>query len=252
MRLSGKVAIVTGGAAGIGKGIALGLAEAGADIVIADIDKVTAHETATKIEALGRRALIVQVDISRKDQVEAMIAQAGEFGRIDILVNNAGIEYITPLLEVSEAEWDRTLTINLKGMFLCSQAVAKVMIADQGGGKIVNLGSVAAVTPPKREPHYAASKGGVHALTKQLALELAEYRINVNAVAPGSIRNGLSTRHSLADPVRAEQVRQSIPWGRVGTPRDVANAVLFLASDEADYITGVVLPVDGGILLRLR
>lgn len=153
---------------------------------------------------------------------------------------------------MSEAEWDRTLTINLKGMFLCSQAVAKVMIADQGGGKIVNLGSIAAVTPPKREPHYAASKGGVHSLTKQLALELAEHRINVNAVAPGSIRNGLSTRHSLADSERAEQVRQSIPWGRVGTPRDVALAVLFLVSDEADYITGVVLPVDGGVLLRLN
>jgi NAD(P)-dependent dehydrogenase (short-subunit alcohol dehydrogenase family) len=252
MRLSGKVAIVTGGAAGIGKGVALRLAEEGADIVIADIDKAAAQETATKIEALGRRTLIVQVDISRKEQIEAMVAEASELGRIDILVNNAGIEYITPLLEVSEAEWDRTLTINLKGMFLCSQAVARVMIADQGGGKIVNLGSVAAVTPPKREPHYAASKGGVHALTKQLALELAEYRINVNAVAPGSIRNGLSTRHSLADAERAEQVRQSIPWGRVGTPQDVANAVLFLASDEADYITGVVLPVDGGILLRLR
>ena len=249
MRLLSKVAIVTGGAAGIGKGIALRLAEEGADIVIADIDEATARETAAQIEAIGRRALAVRVDVSRKDDVEAMVARASEFGRIDILVNNAGVEYITPLFDVGEAEWDRILDINLKGTFLCCQAVAKAMSEDKRGGKIVNVGSTAGVRSIRREPHYSASKAGVHALTTQLALELALYGINVNAVAPGVVRNGLSTRHSLANEERAEKLQRDIPLGRFGTPRDIGHAVAFLASDDADYITGAVLVVDGGFLL---
>jgi NAD(P)-dependent dehydrogenase (short-subunit alcohol dehydrogenase family) len=189
------------------------------------------------------------VDVSRKAEVEAMVSRSREFGRIDILVNNAGVERISPLLDISEADWDWILTVNLKGTFLCSQAVARTMIEDQGGGKIVNLGSVVGVTPPKRGPHYAASKGAVHTLTRQMALELAPHRINVNAVAPGLIRNGLASRQSLADPVVVEQILQRVPLGRVGTPVDVANAVLFLVSAEADFITGAILPVDGGRLL---
>jgi NAD(P)-dependent dehydrogenase (short-subunit alcohol dehydrogenase family) len=249
VRLLGKTAIVTGGAEGIGQGIVLRLAEEGADIVIADINAAAAGAMAKKVEQMDRRALAVAVDVSRRDQVENLVKRAQDLGRIDILVNNAGIERITPLLEIEEDDWRRILDINLKGTFLCSQAVAKAMIQDQCGGKIVNLGSVAGVRPPRQEPHYAASKGGVHALTKQLALELAPHQINVNAVAPGPVRNGLGSRHSLADPIRAEQIAQRIPLGRVGTPRDVANAVMFLASAEADYITGVVLPVEGGRLL---
>lgn len=240
---------MTGGAAGIGKGVALRLAEEGADVVIADIDEAAARETVAKIEASGRRALAVGADVSRREDVEAMVTRAREFGRIDILVNNAGVEYITPLFEVSEAEWDRIMDINLKGTFLCCQAVARAMTGDQRGGKIVNVGSVAGVRSIRHEPHYSASKAGVHALTTQLALELAPYRINVNAVVPGVIRNGLSTRHSLANEARSEKLRQDIPWGRFGTPRDIGNAVVFLASDEADYITGTVLVVDGGFLL---
>ena len=249
MKLSGKVAAITGGGAGIGKGIALRLAEAGADVVIVDIDENVAHETAAKIEALGRRTLVVQTDVSQKDQLEALVQQAKQLGGIDILVNNAGVENITPLLDIPEAEWDRILTINLKGVFLCSQVVATAMIADQKGGKIINIGSIAGMMPPRREPHYAASKAGVHVLTKQLALELAPHNITVNAVAPGIIRNGLSTHQSLKDPERAKQIEQAIPLARAGTPRDIANAVLFLASEEAAYITGVVLPVDGGVLI---
>jgi NAD(P)-dependent dehydrogenase (short-subunit alcohol dehydrogenase family) len=249
MRLSGRLAIVTGGGAGIGKAIALRLAEEGADIVIADIDEAVAVETAHKIEALGRRATVVRTDVSRKGDIEAMVAQARQRGQIDILVNNAGIENITPLLEIDEVEWDRILTINLKGAFLCCQVTAGAMIADAQGGKIVNIGSIAGIMPPLGEPHYAASKGGVHTLTKQLAAELAPHRINVNAVAPGVVRNGLSTSQSLSDPVRAERIARSIPLGRVGSPQDISNAVLFLASNEADYITGTVLPVDGGIVI---
>jgi NAD(P)-dependent dehydrogenase (short-subunit alcohol dehydrogenase family) len=245
----GKTAIVTGGAAGIGRGIALRLAEEGADIVIADINETAAHETRTEIEAKGRRAHLIVTDISSVVQVEAMVTEAIRIGTIDILVNNAGIEYVTPMFDVHEAEWDQILAINLKGTFLCCQMVARAMIEARIKGKVVNLGSVAGLSPGKKEPHYSVSKAGVHALTKQLALALAEHGINVNAVAPGTVRNGLASRHSLADPDNVEKVRQGVPLGRIGTPRDIANAVLFLVSDEAEYITGVVLPVDGGYLL---
>jgi len=170
-------------------------------------------------------------------------------GPIDILINNAGVEEITPLLEIPEEEWDRTLDTNLKGVFLCSQIVARAMIAEGRGGKMVNIGSIAGIMPPRKEPHYAASKGAVHVLTKQMALELAPHDITVNAVAPGVIKNGLSTHHSLADPEQAERIAKGIPLGRVGSPLDISHAVLFLVSGEADYITGVVLPVDGGFLL---
>ena len=249
MRLEGKVAIVTGGGAGIGKAIALRLAEEGADVVIADVDESAARATAGQIEALGGRGEAARTDVTRKSEIEALVDRAQQLGPIDILINNAGVETITPLLDIPEEEWDRTLDTNLKGVFLCSQVVAGTMIGEGRGGKMVNLGSVAGILPPRREPHYASSKGAVHTLTKQLALELAPHDINVNAVAPGVIRNGLSTHHCLSDPERAERIERGIPLGRVGSPRDVANAVLFLASEEADHITGVVLPVDGGFLL---
>jgi len=249
MRLKGKVAIVTGGGAGIGKAIALRLAEKGADVAIGDIDEAAALAVAGQIEALGRRAAVSRTDVTRKPEIEALVAKARQLGPIDILINNAGVEEITPLLEIPEAEWDRTLDTNLKSVFLCSQVAAHQMIADGRGGKMVNLGSIAGIMPPRKVPHYASSKGAVHTLTKQLALELAPHNITVNAVAPGVIRNGLSTHHSLADPERAARIESGIPLGRVGSPRDIAHAVLFLVSEAADYITGVVLPVDGGFLL---
>ena len=203
--------------------------------------------TRSRRSAAGRRR---SERTSRKKQdIETLVERARQLGPIDILINNAGIEEITPLLEVPEAEWDRTLDTNLKGVFLCSQVVARAMIAEVRGGKMVNIGSIAGVMPPRKAPHYASSKGAVHTLTKQMALELAPHDITVNAVAPGVIRNGLSTHHSLADPERAERIAQGIPLGRVGSPRDISHAVLFLVSEEADYITGAVLPVDGGFLL---
>ena len=249
MRLEGKIAIVTGGGAGIGRAIALRLAEEGADIVIGDLDETAAQAVADRIRALGRRVVAARTDVTQKQDIEALVEHARRLGSVDILINNAGVEDITPLLEVPEAEWDRTLDTNLKGVFLCSQVVAHQMIAGGRGGKMVNIGSIAGVMPPRKAPHYASSKGAVHTLTKQMALELAPHDITVNAVAPGVIRNGLSTHHSLADPERAERIAQGIPLGRVGTPRDISHAVLFLVSEEADYITGVVLAVDGGFLL---
>ena len=249
MRLQGKVAIVTGGGAGLGKAIAYRLAEEGADVVIGDTDEAAAQAVAARIEALGRRAAAVRADVSHASDIEALVERAMRIGPIDILVNNAGVEKITPLLEIPEEEWDRTLDTNLKGVFLCSQSVARAMIAEGRGGKMVNIGSIAGVMPPRNEPHYAASKGAVHVLTKQMALELATHGITVNAVAPGVIKNGLSTHHSLADPENAERIARGIPLGRVGSPLDIAQAVLFLASGEADYVTGVVLPVDGGFLV---
>ncbi len=249
MRLMGKLAVVTGGGAGIGKAIALRLAEEGADIVIGDIDESAAGNAVAQITALGRRAVSVLTDVTDKGQIESLMGNARQLGRVDILVNNAGVEHVTPPLEIGEAEWDQILAVNLKGTFLCSQVVAGAMITDGNGGKIVNVGSIAGIRAPRNGPHYASSKAGVHMLTKQFALELAQHNVTVNAVAPGVIKNGLSTRHSLSDPERAEQIGRSVPLGRLGSPRDVANAVLFLASAEADYITGTVLPVDGGFLI---
>ncbi len=249
MRLKGRVAIVTGGGAGLGKAIAHRLAEEGADVVIGDTNETAAQAVVAQIEALGSRAAAVRTDVTRTSEIDALLERAMHFGPVDILINNAGVEEITPLLEIPEEEWDRTLDTNLKGVFLCSQIVARAMIAEGRGGKIVNIGSIAGIMPPRKEPHYAASKGAVHTLTKQMALELAPHDITVNAVAPGVIKNGLSTHHSLADPQQAERIAQGIPLGRVGAPLDVSHAVLFLASGEADYITGVVLSVDGGFLL---
>ena len=249
MRLEGSVAIVTGGGAGLGKAIAHRLAEEGADVVIGDTDETAAQGVAERIRALGRRAVAVRTDVTRRPDIEALLEEAMQLGPVDILINNAGVETITPLLDIPEDEWDRTLDTNLKGVFLCSQIVARAMIAAGRGGKVVNIGSIAGIMPPRKEPHYAASKGAVHTLTKQMALELAPHGITVNAVAPGVIRNGLSTHHSLADPEKAERIAQGIPLGRVGAPLDISHAVLFLVSGEADYITGVVLPVDGGFLL---
>jgi glucose 1-dehydrogenase len=249
MRLQGRVAVVTGGGAGIGKGIALRLAEEGAEVVIGDTDDTAAQAVAARIQGLGGRAVAVRTDVTRASDIKTLVEQARQLGPIDILINNAGVETITPLLDIPEEEWDRTLETNLKGVFLCSQIVARAMIAEGQGGKIVNIGSIAGVMPPRREPHYAASKGAVHVLTRQMALELAPHGITVNAVAPGVIKNGLSTHHSLADPEKAERIARGIPLGRVGSPLDIAHAVRFLVSAEADYVTGVVLPVDGGFLL---
>jgi glucose 1-dehydrogenase len=250
MRLEGKVAIVTGAGGGIGKGIVLRLAEEGADVVLVDLNQEVAKVVAQEVEGMGRRALVLGTDVSESASVGAMVAKTLEWGsHIDILVNNAGVELIRPLFEISEADWDKTLDVNLKGAWLCSQAVAKVMADAGNGGRIINVGSIMSEMPAPGEPHYAASKGGILMLTKAMALDLAPYDINVNAVGPGVIKNGLSSSGCLTDPETAEMIRAGIPLKRFGSPRDIGNAVVFLTSEEADYVTGVILYVDGGVIL---
>ena len=250
MRLRDKVAVVTGAGSGNGRGIALRLAEEGARIVVADVNVAGAQETAAMIETGGNQAMIAAVDVSRREQLEAMVATTlDRFGQIDILVNNAGVESMKPFLELPEAEWDRVMGVNLKGPFLCSQAVGRVMAQSGRGGKIVNIGSICSAVALAGEAHYVASKGGLLMLTKAMALDLAEYNINVNAIGPGVIETAM-TANSLNTPERVEMFYQHIPLKRIGQPRDIANAVLFLVSDEADYITGTILYVDGGWLAQ--
>jgi glucose 1-dehydrogenase len=250
MRLQNKVAIVTGAGSGNGRGIALRLVEEGAKVVVADVNEISADETAAKIAEMGGQALAVRVDVSRREQVEALVAAALErFGQIDILVNNAGVESMAPFLELAEAEWDWVLGVNLKGPFICTQAVAREMVKAGCGGKIVNIASICSAVALAGEAHYIASKGGLLLLNKAMALDLAPYKINVNAVGPGVIETAM-TANSLRDPARVEMFYNHIPLKRIGRPRDVANAVLFLVSDEADYITGTILYVDGGWLTQ--
>lgn len=249
--LSGKVAIVTGSRRGIGKGIAKALAEAGANVVISDISFEDCQKTAQEIsQETGVETLAVECDVTKKDQVEEMVQKTVEkFGKLDILVNNAGIAEFKPFLEMTEGDWDRTLDINLKGQFLCAQAAAKEM-AKQKWGRIINIASIAAGQVGVGFPqvaHYCASKGGITALTEALAGELTPLGINVNAIGPGVIETKM-TEGILADEKAAKGFLARIPKGRFGKPEDVAYLAVYLASDEADYVTGATIFVDGGWL----
>jgi len=243
MKLSNRVAIVTGAARGIGKAIAVVLAQNGSDVVVADLNIKKAQETADEISKSGRRALPVQVDISSGRQVSDMVNKTLEnFGKIDILVNNAGIIELMSIFDITEKQWDRIMSVNLKGNFLCSRAVLDAM-AKSRSGKIINIASDAGKTGSTLPAaHYAASKAGIICLTKSLARELAPLGIRVNAVSPGLIETDMT-----GDIITQREAK--IPVGRVGKPEDVAGAVLFLASDDADYITGEILDVNGGLIM---
>jgi len=250
MRLEGKVAIVTGAGSGIGRAIALTLAREGADIVIADVDHEPAREVAGEVEALGRRAEAIKVDVSKHDEVNQMVEKAlGSFKKIDILVNNAGITWMGPPEEESEFQWDTQIDINLKGQFLCCQAVGRHMI-EQRGGKIVNIASISAHRGMFGLASYAASKGGVISLSRALAVNWAQYNINVNIVSPGFTLTPIVEKATESAGIdRDEFIRdrtKSIPFKRANRPEDIANAVLFLASSEADTVTGQEIIVDGG------
>jgi NAD(P)-dependent dehydrogenase (short-subunit alcohol dehydrogenase family) len=244
--LQGKVALVTGASSGIGKGTALELAKAGADVAINYFDdEAGAQATVEEIAALGRRAVAVGCDVSKRGEVEAMFRQVMEsFGQLDILVNNAGIQTWQSLLELAEADWDRVLATNLKGSFLCTQQAGRLM---QGGGTIINIGSGCNKWPFRNLVDYTASKGGLEMFTKVSAVELGQYRIRVNCVAPGAIEVE-RTKKELGD--YAGMWAKVTPLGRIGTPRDIGLTVVFLASDAAEFITGQTIWVDGGLYTR--
>jgi NAD(P)-dependent dehydrogenase (short-subunit alcohol dehydrogenase family) len=249
VRFAGQTAIVTGAGRGMGRAVARGLAAEGAQVVVAEVDEAAGREAAEEITGAGGSALAVAADISQVDQVRALFKQALEaFGTVDILVNNAGIGIARPLLEYTEADWDRQLGVNLKGMFFATQEAARVMIPKRRG-KIVNFASTAAfVSSSTPETAYDISKGGVRQLTISVAAELAPHHVNVNAVAPGTILTELTLR-VLDTPEKMDRAAAKIPLGRLGSPEDMVGPVLFLCSDEAGYITGHTLVVDGGWLL---
>jgi len=246
-KLKDRVAIITGGAQGIGRAIAEKLADEGAKIVIADVMEEAAKKTADEISNNKNvAALSLKVDVSSSQETEQMIKKTVEkFGKIDIIINNAGITRDNLLIRMSDDEWDKVLAINLKGVFNCSKAAAKIMMK-QRAGKIVNIASVVGLMGNAGQANYSASKGGVIALTKTMARELASRNINVNAVAPGFIKTAMTEK--LSDEQK-KKLTDLIPLARLGEPQDVANIVAFLCTDESSYITGEVISVNGGMYM---
>ncbi len=246
--LRGKVAVVTGGTSGIGLGVALRFVQAGARVAVSfSRDLEQAQRAKAALERHDRGVLVRQADVASESAVEAFVAEVeSELGGIDILVNNAGVLKITPLLELEESEWDWVVDTNLKGYYLCARAVARRMVAGGSGGSIVNITSVLADRPLPGRTHYGASKAGIINMTRVWAAELAPFKIRVNAVAPGTIETGMM-RVFAPDPAQLPDLVAPIPLGRIGTPLDVGDAVLFLASSLAGYVTGTTLWVDGGL-----
>lgn len=255
--LSGKTAIVTGGAMGIGRGIVERLAGAGANVVIADFDMASAERTAADLKSQSSNIKIVETDVSDEESVKNMIsATVAEFGAVDILVNNAGIYPQIPLSKMTKDDFDKVIAVNLRGVFLTTEAVSKQMIVQGKGGKIINITSIDAVHPSMIGlAHYDASKHGVWGFTKNAALELAQHKIWVNAIAPGGINTpGVAKMSGPADPnIDMEKIMatfmQKIPMHRFGEPDEIGKVALFLASDMSSYITGTQIVVDGGVLL---
>jgi 2-deoxy-D-gluconate 3-dehydrogenase len=247
-KLDGKKAIVTGAARGLGQGIALGLAEAGADIALVDI--LDTSESKDKIEKLGRKAVSIKADLGKKESVDVIISKTLDaFGKIDILFNNAGIIRRAPLTEFSEKDWDDVININQRTLFFLSQAVAKEMIKQKNGGKIVNTASMLSFQGGILVPSYTASKSAVMGLTRLMANELSPHNIQVNAIAPGYMATD-NTAALRADPARNKAILDRIPAGRWGDPEDLKGLAVFLASDASNYVTGYTVAVDGGWLAR--
>lgn len=245
MKLKDKVAIVTGSTRGIGRSIAELFLKEGAKVVINGTDQNKCDEAAKQ---LGKNAIGIKADISKSEEINQMIKKTIEkFGKIDILVNNAGIVHFDPFFELSEDQWDKLMDVDLKGTFLCSQKVAKEMVKRGNGGKIINISSVAGFIGFPRLCHYCAAKAGVAELTKEIAIELAPYKINVNSIAPGIIETDM-TKDMIKDTKSLKQLLSRIPLGRVGKPEEIAKVALFLASDDSSYMTGTTVFVDGGWL----
>jgi 3-oxoacyl-[acyl-carrier protein] reductase len=246
MRLKDKVALITGGARGIGRSIALAFAQEGADIVVADVNIEEAKKTALDIEQLGRRSLALEMDVTDYTKVEGAVNKIlDKFTKVDILVNNAGITKDNLLLRMSQAEWDAVLNVNLKGTFNCIKAVSRPMIK-QRSGKIINIASIIGIIGNPGQANYSASKAGIIALTKTAAKELASRKINVNAIAPGFIQTEMTAK--LPEELQ-QKMKEAIPLNKFGSPEDVAAVCVFLASEDSSYITGQTIVVDGGMVM---
>lgn len=246
MKLKDKVAVVTGGARGIGKAIALHFAREGASLAICDVNAQTLAETQKEIESLGRAVFTGVVDVTKAQQVEEFTQKTlDKFKKIDILINNAGITRDGLLVRMSEADWDLVLAVNLKGAFNFTKAVSKIMMK-QRDGRIVNMASIIGIMGNAGQANYAASKGGLIAFTKTVAKEFASRNVRANAIAPGFIQTNMTAK--LSDEVKSEMLK-FVPLGKLGTVQDVANLALFLASDDSSYITGQVIQVDGGMVM---
>lgn len=247
-KLTDKVALVTGCDTGLGQGMAIGLAEAGCDIV--GVNRKIPHETAKRVEALGRRFHAIQADLRDQQQLASIVDQAvAKMGHLDILINNAGTIRRCDAIDFSEKDWDEVMDLNLKSLFFLSQAVARQYIAQRSGGKIINIASMLSYQGGIRVPSYTASKSGVMGLTRLLANEWAKHNINVNAIAPGYMATN-NTQQLREDAERNQEILDRIPAARWGTPEDLQGAAVFLASSAADYINGYTLAVDGGWLAR--
>ncbi len=249
-RLDGKVAFVTGASSGIGRAIALELARRGAHIgcVAYHSRPAEAEEVARELEALGSKTYVCQLDVSNAGQVREMIqATVDNLGRIDICINNAGVEKYTPLLEIEEHDWDLVLNTDLKGAFFCTQAAARHMVDQGRGGRIINISSVHEDLPFPGFTPYACAKGGMRMLTRNAAIELAQYGITVVGVGPGAIATPIN-KSTLDDDEKKKALERQIPLGRIGEPEEVARLVAYLASDAASYITGTTFFIDGGLM----
>ncbi|WP_312203683.1 2-dehydro-3-deoxy-D-gluconate 5-dehydrogenase KduD [Kosakonia cowanii] len=247
-KLTDKVALVTGCDTGLGQGMAIGLAEAGCDIV--GVNRKIPHETAKRVEALGRRFHAIQADLRDQQQLTSIVDEAvNKMGHLNILINNAGTIRRCDAIDFSEKDWDEVMDLNLKSLFFLSQAVARQFIAQGSGGKIINIASMLSYQGGIRVPSYTASKSGVMGLTRLLANEWAKHNINVNAIAPGYMATN-NTQQLREDAERNQEILDRIPASRWGTPEDLQGAAVFLASSAADYINGYTLAVDGGWLAR--
>jgi 2-hydroxycyclohexanecarboxyl-CoA dehydrogenase len=249
MRLEGKNALVTGAGRGIGRAIALALARDGARVAVADLDGASADAVAAEIARLDGKGIGIRVDLTKRPEVEAMVARAvSELGSVDVLVNNAGWDFVQPFLESDEATWDRIIALNFKGVLYTCRAAVPGMV-ERGGGRVVNIGSDAGRGGSYGQAVYSGTKGAVIAFSKTLARELARHKVAVNVVCPGLTETHLLQECRDRLPKVMDAVTRAIPWGRVGAPEEVAEAVAFLASPAAEYITGQTLSVSGGLTM---
>jgi len=248
--LEGKIALVTGGSRGIGRAAAIGLAKAGADVAVASRSLPDLEEVADEVRGLGRKSLAVSAHIGRVEQIKTLVEQVvNEFGKIDILVNDAATSPVyTSAVDFDERAWDAIMNLNLKGLFFLSQAVARVM-KEHGGGRIINVASVDGFKPEVNMGTYAISKAGVIMVTKVMAVELAQYNIRVNTIAPGNVHTRLGDSRFEVVPGYEETLKKKTPQGRIAEPEEIVGAMIYLASDASSYVTGQTLVVDGGFLL---